>query len=383
MPRVTVVDVGDGACTVLRCACTGQGCECGVAVVDCGTWRARPAHATDRLVRVLGSDGLRRLDTLVVTHFDADHWEGLRLLADNLRQPRRSTLHLHYPCLPESAPNVAGASLAMVAALRFSGVRPLELATALETVATVVLRPMTRGEEFTAAGGGIWKVMWPPEQLPSGLSRRLDRAVRDTERLADLLDTAGYPALRANLEEAYARPFPGGDQTRGSGETSDYSNWSANLPAALRQGDWQRSEAWLVGPTMGQFTNGVHGFDEVSVDAIPPEYRRSFIKVSRALAAANNDLSLVFHDTCGSLAVFGDAGRAALKSAIEGMQERYRVVLAPHHGTYSLPEGFPKAELCVAQAGDHHVTRWDRHLTAHGQPRSCVSTQLVGTISVW
>lgn len=110
MPRVTVVDVGDGACTVLRCACVGESCYCPTSVVDCGTWRGRPAQATDRLINVLGTDGMTRLNTLIVTHFDADHWEGLRLLPDNLRLPKRPILHLFNPRLPDTAPRVAEAA---------------------------------------------------------------------------------------------------------------------------------------------------------------------------------------------------------------------------------------------------------------------------------
>ncbi|MEW1583950.1 MBL fold metallo-hydrolase [Micromonospora vinacea] len=377
MPRITVVDVGDGACSVVRCACTDSGCACPTTVVDCGTWRSSPLLAVERLVRVLGVHGLQRLDSLVVTHFDADHWHGLRLLADNLHFAERSTLKLYYPRLPDRAPQIADATLALLVTSRFAGVRSLELATALEEVATVDRHPLARGSEFEACDR-VWEVMWPPEQLSRALGERLERAVRLTEDLAEQLDRAGHPTLRRNLEEAYERPFPGGDNQPTREVASEL---------ALQGRRAARGQAATEGrqPDRGMraSASGVHGLEAASAAVIPERFRGAFIDASKRLAAANNDLSLVFHDKGGSLAVFGDASRQVLRSALRGMRMKYRAVLAPHHGTYPLPAGFPSAEVCIAQAGDRHVERWPKHVAGHRQPRSCINTAQVGTISVW
>nr|WP_124812526.1 hypothetical protein [Micromonospora globispora] len=328
------------------------------------------------------------MDTLVVTHFDADHWEGLRLLAENLRFLARPTMKLYYPRLPDRAPKVADATFAMLVTSRFSGTRPLELATALESVAKVVRHPLARGNEFEA-GQRRWEVMWPPEQLSPGLWRRLERAVREAEELAQRLDRAGFPMLRANLEEAYERPFPGGDDTTSHYETGRNDGW-ADDAAAWDLGQQQRQSRGVRSATgsrhrerPGKPANGVHGLDAVSSELIPSEFRGAFIETSKRLAAANNDISLVFHDRHSSLAVFGDASRQVLRSALRGMDSHYRVVLAPHHGTYRLPSAFPSADVCIAQAGDSHAERWPTHLADHKQRRSCVNTARVGTISVW
>ena len=87
--------------------------------------------------------------------------------------------------------------------------------------------------------------------------------------------------------------------------------------------------------------SGVHTADAVGHDVVPEDLVSEFRAVSRKLAAANNDLSLVFHDLNGHCAFFGDASAAALEGVIPRMRQNYRVILAPHHGTYPLPSGFP------------------------------------------
>ena len=126
-PLITVVDVGDGACTVLRCPMHFMGCSCGVVVVDCGVYKGRPATSMEKLVGTLGDEGLDRLDTMVVTHFDRDHWEGLRLLASHLRdRPHKSEMKLVYPRVPERELHPGVLYMALLATWTGSGVRALD-----------------------------------------------------------------------------------------------------------------------------------------------------------------------------------------------------------------------------------------------------------------
>jgi len=96
MGSLSVLDVGDGACSVLR----GQGTLYRTAVVDCGGIGAR--RAARLLHHELGPRGHVHLDGLVVTHFDADHWRGLAGLPGLLTSARDvpSALPLFYPAVP-------------------------------------------------------------------------------------------------------------------------------------------------------------------------------------------------------------------------------------------------------------------------------------------
>src|SRR5688500_7147831 len=128
MPRVTVVDVGDGACTVLRCSCLGQECNCEVAVLDCGAYKASSRPAMEALRAVLGRDGVKRLQTIVVSHFDADHWAGLQLLGAEVPSARLAPrVRIVYPRLPDLAPDTFAAERALFATVKGTGVRSLDL----------------------------------------------------------------------------------------------------------------------------------------------------------------------------------------------------------------------------------------------------------------
>ena len=75
MRDITVLDVGDGACSVLR-----DEDPVATAVIDCGSNNKGMRTAAAALAATLGAPGLASLDGLVVTHYDHDHWLGLRLL---------------------------------------------------------------------------------------------------------------------------------------------------------------------------------------------------------------------------------------------------------------------------------------------------------------
>ena len=69
--RVTVLDVGQGQCIVLQS-------EGNTFLVDCGGRRGE--EAADIAAEYLLSQGIRRIDGLILTHYDRDHAEGAEFL---------------------------------------------------------------------------------------------------------------------------------------------------------------------------------------------------------------------------------------------------------------------------------------------------------------
>jgi competence protein ComEC len=69
--RVTVLDVGQGQCIVLQS-------EGNTFLVDCGGRRGE--EAADIAAEFLLSQGIRRIDGLILTHYDRDHAEGAQFL---------------------------------------------------------------------------------------------------------------------------------------------------------------------------------------------------------------------------------------------------------------------------------------------------------------
>ena len=74
--RVTVLDVGQGQCILLQS-------EGGSFLVDCGGYNA--SEAADMAAETLLSQGINRLDGIIVTHYDADHAGGIPYLLTRIR----------------------------------------------------------------------------------------------------------------------------------------------------------------------------------------------------------------------------------------------------------------------------------------------------------
>ena len=86
--RITVVDVGQGQCILLQS-------EGKTYMVDCGSYS--DTYAADRAASVLLSQGISRLDGVILTHFDADHAGGVAYLLTRIRAEK-----LYLPnCLDE------------------------------------------------------------------------------------------------------------------------------------------------------------------------------------------------------------------------------------------------------------------------------------------
>lgn len=85
---VTVMDVGQGQCVLLRCGGENY-------LVDCGG--EHPEQTADKAASLLLSQGIMKLDGIIVTHFDADHANGVSLLMSRI-----PTTALYLPDAPDS-----------------------------------------------------------------------------------------------------------------------------------------------------------------------------------------------------------------------------------------------------------------------------------------
>ena len=83
----TVIDVGQGQCVHLRCGNRNYLVDCGSSN---GQWAADAAAAS------LLSQGINRLDGIIVTHYDADHVNGVQALMSRI-----STDQLYLPDTPD------------------------------------------------------------------------------------------------------------------------------------------------------------------------------------------------------------------------------------------------------------------------------------------
>jgi glyoxylase-like metal-dependent hydrolase (beta-lactamase superfamily II) len=188
MIQAQVVNVGDGACTLIRDGEHGD-----VSIIDCGTRRTRGNKAADTASRALGAS-LAQLKTIVVTHFDADHWMGLQKLAPHYLSAAHPplaarTIDFLYPGMPKGLDLLPPTMLAMLATVRGTGVRAMDLRSAWDRESIpITSTTVYRGETFQASGLQ-WTALWPPKHLPASTTQSVQKALGDLKRLAD--DMAG------------------------------------------------------------------------------------------------------------------------------------------------------------------------------------------------
>jgi hypothetical protein len=188
--------------------------------------------------------------------------------------------------------------------------------------------------------------------------------VREIEDEADLLEERGYPQLRQSLLETY-RNNPLNRHPRDSGNDNSDATWNSPVDGA-RSMDLLQSRPGA------------------SDQAIPREWARDrpdFVKLVRKARAAQNDLSLVFHDPVqASLVVFGDAPRWIVQLVSSELSTRpYQVSLAPHHGSRKVPSSIPEAETCISQHGPRLGPNWHYHKKSHQNTGKCLSVRYDAT----
>lgn len=322
-------------------------------MVDCGaTSRGLGLQSAGMLSAALGRTA-ERIEAVLITHFDADHWAGIFAFpALNGFPP--SEVNLYFPhLLPRSeGGELQAAHLLFQAAQLNRSVTPIaDIVDAWRAPGTKVRAiAVGRGSSFNAAGED-WDVHWPP------LTSRVlsPEAQRDIAALED--EIRELAAANAPFREAIE---------------SVYEDWMAaaddndQMVRTVESGLRRETESNAGVSVRGQSAKGVLA----GLDLTPEE--RGWL--SRRLSKFSNALSVV-HSTA-EVINFGDCWKAGL-NALLGMQafpgetlllnSHYRIVLAPHHGTAApgskMASRFPKAtKYLVSQNGLKHYARAQREL---------------------
>jgi hypothetical protein len=367
---ISVLNVGDGACSVLRERSSSDGCCGRTAIIDCGSYRGRAQSAADLLAHHLAVEDWRSLSELVVTHFDADHWEGLLRVVDSAPVTWDGVspdLRIFFPAVPFGVDlRLPSTVMTFITTVGPSGVQALDLRRAWRTLTRAQLIPLARGDGFSLAGR-LHEVVWPPRRLDSPFTQRLNRVVQDIEEFAERLADDGHPRLRESLR-IYQNGAHDRRPVRYGRSDKDLSDWEQ--PALGDEEAYEETDGLLP--------------QEVLEPAIPrdrvrdPEFRRLY----RQAREAQNDLSLVFHDPVkASLLVFGDAPPRIVEYVRRELSaDGYQVALAPHHGSWPLLHSAPHAETCVSQGGEERRKHWEDHTRSHLNHGRCVHTHDEGNI---
>jgi hypothetical protein len=275
-------------------------------------------------------------------------------------------LPVYFPAVPFNVDQRLQASLmAFIAAADHFGVQAMRLRAGWRALTHLEFRPLAKGARFSLAGR-LHETLWPPSHLDDQRTRRLDALVQQIDAEAELLAKQGHPRLQQSLSETYRNsPFNRHLDELNAADSHDLRN-----PASrLAEGE---EEPWNVRP------------DDPSVPAIPPELtnRRGFRNLVRRARAAQNDLSLVFHDPeRASLLVFGDAPRYVVERVSDELiSHTYKVALAPHHGSREVPNNIPTAEFCVSQQGRLVQRCWHYHRKSHANNANCHNTLYDGPV---
>lgn len=358
-----MLNVGDGACSVVRERFGEHDPRNHTAIIDCGGNSAEDAALT--LEHQMLPADWRSLSELVVTHFDADHWRGLWLIAEcaplgfGFSHGLMPELPIYFPAVPFNADRRLPASLsAFITATGPFGVQAIDLQTSWRRLTSVKLVPRAKDDSLSLAGR-LHEVVWPPRHLNERSTQRLNKLVQRIDAEANRLAEEGYPQLKSSLRATYQN----GPHNRHPGEVT-----VADLDFGQSGPGAGEGMAELRDPRLADSPG----------PAIPREWARrdDFRKLVKAARRAQNDLSLVFHDPeLASLLVYGDAPRRIVERLSGELGARYQVALAPHHGSHKVPGNIPAAETCVSQQGRRRGRDWPNHLGSHANNGKCVHTR--------
>ena len=174
-----------------------------VVLIDCGGNCAECAALV--LAEHLSAADWDSLSELVVTHFDADHWVGLQVIAQSAPHGPggRSELPIYFPAVPFNVDRRLSAVVArFISVTSPSGVEAMDLRAAWGRLIPVRLNPLAKGDPFLLAGR-LHEVLWPPQHFDGSSTERLNLLVQRIEAEADSLHDEGYPQLKWSLREAY------------------------------------------------------------------------------------------------------------------------------------------------------------------------------------
>lgn len=360
---ISVLDVGDGACSVLR----DHEHEY-VTVIDCGSNDLGSDAACNRLLDAIGGRP-EVITTIIVTHFDTDHYAGFLRLAERMSAMGSyfTKLRLIAPRPPEEEPKYTAQYLAL--AMIVTGIRNLDLATALRKVTAeggFSYIPVSRSLywQFEAAGTRF-TVHWPPVRLPARVAGEVRTAMRLYGDLSRELLAIDNNTLYNNLRRARRGEWPSLNPN--------------NTDDSFGEAELQRRQDDIVDIDFEDDEEAISFLPKVEALDIPDELKEQFELAWDSFRRANNNMSIVFDDGDRHiLTVFGDAGKSVLRwlTGNGDLAPQYAVMLAPHHGTQPLPRNFNvKASLCISQNGSRRGYLWTQHVNTHHNSNSCITTR--------
>ena len=365
MRFISVLPVGNGACSVIRQSrdyrLTGDSDT--VSIIDCGNGSGSGKKAAGYLEAELSSQDWDALQSLVITHWDADHWKGFQYFAGNTTRPVlkiKRKLVVYSPAIPLGInPRTQAAILTFISSTSGSGVEAIDFLASWKKRFDVEFKPVARGNTIELAGRP-YAVVWPPRNVSGAVADEAAGILKEIEDLA-----ADNPLLREALNKAYSQadggafgPFDGEQDGEDYDLSEEFDGRGSNdedLDAMTDpfDGDDDANDRLALSRLDGQPSG---------TPILKEKDHGSLIKRARHL---QNLFSLVFHDSEGqSLIVYGDAPEKVVESLIPGLQHWYLVQLAPHHGTHAMPLRAPVSRFCVAQCSPSQRRAWSKHIRA-------------------
>jgi hypothetical protein len=351
-------------------------------VIDCGERWTDGTAAGASLLSFLGKEGIANLESIVVSHFDDDHWRGLVELAVHLpvASALPKSLNLFYPTLPRAVAALSAAHSALISTAGGQPVNVLELEEAWNRTGRyrVQRRRLSQGDIFSSAGER-WLVHWPPRELESEHLVAASHAIDQVWEIARELRDKGDSNLLENLRRAYEADGHEIPDTVRAASDSRTLGWELND----HSDPWTD---WIEGSTVESEEDGLDNL-QLKLSSrveLEPALKAKFTETARRIGRANNSLSLVIEALGRGFVGFGDLEGPALKKLCQSdrLANDYHFMLAPHHGTHQRwNQLLPTAKLCVSQNGAGHQRVNHRHKDVHVDS-CCVSTFERGFIAV-
>ena len=374
MRTLTVLPVGDGACSIVRDYSLSTPGQDSVTIIDCGQGKSHGRSAAIQLLEHMRPQDWVALSSLVVTHYDADHWRGLHFVAANLPPGALpltvSPLVVYSPAVPFGLASDLPATVnTLISMTSPSGAEALDLQRAWAQHVPTKLVPRAAGDWMWVAGRAH-HVVWPPQALGAPATTRANNVVSQIRDLAHRLASQGHPQLRDALAKAYDQQAFG-RQHNGEGISPDglddekpVRRPEEYLRASFGKTDniHADTQAWGRRVISDEASNNESA---VLPAALLTQAERKLVNAARRL---QNYLSLVFHDPVHrSLLAYGDAPRSVVTKVKAKVHPWYQSILAPHHGTQTMPPGTSGSTWCVAQGDDGKFRdSWHRnHLPTH------------------
>jgi hypothetical protein len=370
MRSLRILPVGNGACSVIRESrltdthCFGDA----ISIIDCGRGSRGGRKAASFLQAELSPGDWNSLQSLVVTHWDADHWNGLRYIADSWPRPataKKQKLLFYSPAIPfDLPPRLSAGVSALISATSVSGIEAIDFAGAWGDHFDLIRSPVAQGDTIELAGRSH-RVEWPPRTLGGTAAEKARSVLAQIETIA-----RANPRFGKLLEDAYSRldesPFGisdprAHDELAGLHELIEDASVNraedSRMPSRADQEDDGDADDLSVEDT----TDGKPSIrqDEAWEPVLDRQDHRVLIRDARKL---QNELSLVFHDSeLRSLIVYGDAPEKVIEALAPSLHTSYGVQLAPHHGTHAMPANAPHSRICVAQCSQTQRASWQLH----------------------